>query len=135
MTDTTAEREIRHLIDDWVKAVQAKDIERTVARHSEDMVMFDVPPPVVLRGLAAYRQSWPPFFEWQNDFDGCFEMVSLDVTAGQDVAFATALLRCGSREDLEKDGSARLRLTLGLRKERDRWLIAHEHHSFPDGAI
>lgn len=26
----------------------------------------------------------------------------------------------------------RLRLTLGLRKEAGRWVIAHEHHSFPD---
>jgi len=26
----------------------------------------------------------------------------------------------------------RLRLTLGLRKEHGRWVVAHEHHSFPD---
>jgi ketosteroid isomerase-like protein len=25
-----------------------------------------------------------------------------------------------------------LRLTLGLRKENGRWVVAHEHHSFPD---
>jgi len=25
-----------------------------------------------------------------------------------------------------------LRLTLGLRKEDGRWVVAHEHHSFPD---
>ncbi|PRC51472.1 DUF4440 domain-containing protein, partial [Mycobacterium sp. ITM-2017-0098] len=24
-----------------------------------------------------------------------------------------------------------LRITMGLRKIGDRWLIAHEHHSFP----
>ncbi|MEV0476720.1 nuclear transport factor 2 family protein, partial [Streptomyces prunicolor] len=27
--------------------------------------------------------------------------------------------------------SLRLRLTFGLRKEKGRWLVAHEHHSFP----
>jgi ketosteroid isomerase-like protein len=26
----------------------------------------------------------------------------------------------------------RLRLTLGLRKSDDRWIVLHEHHSFPD---
>lgn len=29
------------------------------------------------------------------------------------------------------DPTTRLRLTVGLRKEHDRWVIAHEHHSYP----
>jgi ketosteroid isomerase-like protein len=49
------------------------------------------------------------------------------------VAFATALLRCGSAEELANDGTPRLRLTLGLRKIGGAWQIAHEHHSFPAG--
>jgi ketosteroid isomerase-like protein len=60
-----------------------------------------------------------------------FEIVSLDVTAGNEVAFATALLRCGTGEDLKKDPDNRLRLTIGLRKEGARWIVSHEHHSFP----
>ncbi|WP_229680092.1 nuclear transport factor 2 family protein [Saccharopolyspora thermophila] len=62
---------------------------------------------------------------------GSFEIVSLDITAGADVAFAHALLRCGTPEDLARNPEQRLRLTLGLRKEQGRWVIAHEHHSFP----
>jgi ketosteroid isomerase-like protein len=60
-----------------------------------------------------------------------FEIVSLDVTAGDDVAFAYALLRCGTAEEHERDPDNRLRLSLGLRKENGRWLVSHEHHSFP----
>jgi ketosteroid isomerase-like protein len=60
-----------------------------------------------------------------------FEIASLDVTAGDDVAFATALLRCGTEEELRKDPNNRLRLTIGLRKEGGRWIVSHEHHSFP----
>jgi ketosteroid isomerase-like protein len=48
------------------------------------------------------------------------------------VAYAHALLRCGTQDELNKDPSNRLRLTIGLRKEAGRWLVAHEHHSFPD---
>ncbi len=29
----------------------------------------------------------------------------------------------------------RLRLTIGLRKEEGRWVVAHEHHSFPDSSV
>ncbi len=93
--------------------------------------MFDVPPPEDgVRGLDAYRATWPPFFEWQRQ-GALFEIVALEVTAGADVAFAHALLRCGMPEEFEKHPDHRLRLTLGLRKENGRWLVAHEHHSFP----
>ena len=61
-----------------------------------------------------------------------FEIVSLDVTAGADVAFATSLLRCGTEEELRADPDNRLRLTVGLRKENGRWVVSHEHHSFPN---
>jgi ketosteroid isomerase-like protein len=57
--------------------------------------------------------------------------VSLDVTAGDDVAYAHALLRCGTAQELAEQPANRLRLTLGLRKEEGRWVVAHEHHSFP----
>jgi ketosteroid isomerase-like protein len=93
--------------------------------------MFDVPPPVIVKGLDAYRKTWPEFFQWQRQADGSFDIVSLDITAGEEVAFAMAVLSCGSKEELKKDNTPRLRLTVGLRKEEGRWQIAHEHHSFP----
>ena len=101
-----------------------------LADHSGDIQMFDVPPPNEVRGIEAYRKTWPPFFEWLKQ-GAVFEIVSLDVTAGDDVAFATALLRCGTEEELRKDPDNRLRLTIGLRKEDGRWVVSHEHHSFP----
>jgi len=102
-----------------------------LADHSTDIVMFDVPPPNDgVRGIEAYRATWPPFFEWQRG-GATFEIVSLDVTAGDDVAFAYALLRCGAADEHERDPDSRLRLSLGLRKENGRWVVSHEHHSFP----
>jgi len=95
-------------------------------------VMFDVPPPHEgVLGIDAYRETWPPFFEWQAR-GALFAIVSLDITASDDVAYAHALLRCGTRQELTANPEHRLRLTLGLRKENGRWVVAHEHHSFPD---
>ena len=124
------EATIRTVIKRWARAARAGDIEGVLVDHADDIVMFDVPPPEDgARGIDAYRKTWPPFFEAQVT-DGVFEIVSLDVTAGADVAFAYALLRCGTADALEKHPEKRLRLTVGLRKEKGRWLIAHEHHSF-----
>jgi uncharacterized protein (TIGR02246 family) len=122
--------EIRALVEAWARAVHAGDLEAVLDRHADDIVMFDVPPPHRgVRGLAAYRDTWPPFFEWQRQ-GAVFDMESLDVTAGEDVAFAHALLRCGTAEEFEQEPERRLRLTLGLRRDDGRWLVTHEHHSF-----
>jgi uncharacterized protein (TIGR02246 family) len=128
---TDDETQIRSLIEQWAEAVHAGDLDGVLADHSDDIVMFDVPPPKDgVRGIDAYRETWPPFFEWQRQ-GASFEIISLDVTAGDDVAFAYALLRCGTAEERERDPDNRLRLSLGLRKENGRWLVSHEHHSFP----
>ena len=124
--------QIRTLIEKWAKAVHIGDMEGVLADHATDIVMFDVPPPEDgVRGIDAYRETWPGFFEWQRR-GAVFEIVSLDVTAGEDVAYAYALLRCGTPEELASDPDNRLRLTLGLRKQNGRWVVVHEHHSFPD---
>jgi uncharacterized protein (TIGR02246 family) len=129
-----AEQQIRILIEEWAAAVHRSDLNGVVADHSDDIVMFDVPPPHEgVRGIDAYRATWPPFFEWQAQ-GASFEIVSLDITAGDDVAYAHALLRCGMQQELADHPEKRLRLTLGLRKEGGRWVVAHEHHSFPDEA-
>lgn len=125
------ERQIRNLIESWADAVHSGDLATVLADHADDIVMFDVPPPYEgVRGVDAYRETWPPFFEWQAR-GASFEIVSLDVTVGDDVAYAWALLRCGTPEELAANPANRLRLTLGLRKEQGRWIVAHEHHSFP----
>src|SRR5918999_2626784 len=123
--------EIRTMIQRWADAVHGGDLETVVTDHGDDIVMFDVPPPERgVRGIDAYRDTWPPFFEWQRQ-GASFEIEELEVTAGEDVAFAWALLRCGTPDELEPDPENRLRLTIGLRKQGGRWIVGHEHHSFP----
>jgi uncharacterized protein (TIGR02246 family) len=125
------EAQIRTLIERWAEAVHGGDLGTVLEDHAGDIVMFDVPPPYDgVRGIDAYRDTWPSFFEWQAR-GASFEIVSLDVVAGADVAYAHALLRCGMPAELEANPANRLRLTLGLRKEGGRWVVAHEHHSFP----
>lgn len=129
MTDD--QNAIRAVVERWIEAIRARDLDGVVAAHTDDIVMFDVPPPQNgVRGLAEYRACWPPFFEFIAS-GAVFELVELDVTAGSDVAFARALLRCGEPEELAAKPDHRLRVTLGLRKVDGAWLIAHEHHSFP----
>jgi ketosteroid isomerase-like protein len=89
-----------------------------------------VPPPFLSRGLDAYMATWETFFS-SSEKPLAFDFHDVNVVAGEDVAFATAIGKCvdidpnGKREDLE------FRLTMGLRRIDGRWRIMHEHHSLP----
>lgn len=127
----TDEQQIRTLIERWATAVHAGDLDTVAADHAPDILMFDVPPPDGgVRGIEASRDTWPGFFAWQAS-GGSFEITSIGVTAGTDVASASVLLRCDTAEALAARPTRRLRLTLGLTKVDDRWVVNHEHHSFP----
>jgi ketosteroid isomerase-like protein len=128
----TDDEQIRDLIERWATAVHTGDMAGVLADHAGDIVMFDVPPPDGgVRGIDAYRDTWPGFFEWQAS-GASFALDSLHVTAGAEVAFAFALLRCGTTAEFARDPDRRLRLTVGLRKTASRWVVTHEHHSFAD---
>ena len=58
------EQQIRALIEGWAAAVHEGDMQTVLAEHAPDIVMFDVPPPNEgVRGIDAYRETWPGFFE------------------------------------------------------------------------
>ena len=115
------ETEIRTTLEAWAQAVRNSDMAGILANHTDDMVMFDVPVPLQSRGMDEYRQTWELFFQYSTGGPGSFDIVELEVTAGATVAFAHGILGIGA---------SRLRLTVGLRKQDGRWLIAHEHHSY-----
>jgi uncharacterized protein (TIGR02246 family) len=127
--ETKDEVELRELIERWSKAVRDQDLAGVRANHDADILMFDVPLPFLSRGLDAYMATWDTFFEWQAK-PVQFDFHDIAITAGDDVAFATAIGRCcdltsGEKVDLE------FRLTMGFRKDDGRWRIVHEHHSIP----
>jgi uncharacterized protein (TIGR02246 family) len=126
---TTDETELRALIEGWSKAVREQDVQAIRASHDPDILMFDVPPPFLSRGLEAYMATWDMFFACQAK-PVQFYFRDVDITAGADVAFATAIGRCcdlssGEKVELE------FRLTMGFRKQDGQWRIVHEHHSIP----
>jgi len=107
---TTEETEIHALIEDWARAISAGDRAAILARHSPSLLMFDFPPPIV-HGIEAYDRTWDFFFAAPKG-PISFVPSELEVTAGNDVAFASCLIHC----DGTSAGPVDLRLTVGLRK-------------------
>jgi uncharacterized protein (TIGR02246 family) len=128
----TGETKIKALVEAWADAVRRHDLSSILAHHDQDIVMFDVPPPMQSRGLDEYKKTWDLFFRYHKPSQA-FDIEELAVTAGEDVAFAVAIMRCGSGtfSSPPKEGGFLFRLTIGLRKIDGDWRIAHEHHSVP----
>lgn len=124
----TAEKQVRKLLDDWTKAVRARDIKGVLAHHSPKMVLFDVPPPDEWRGLASYERSWELFFRQFPPTGGVFEITTMEIAISGDLACGYGLLRCGGSG---KEGTFPVRLTVCLRRIESEWTIVHEHHSVP----
>ena len=125
----TAKTQIKVLIEAWADAVRRHDLSGILAHHDQDIVMFDVPPPLQSRGLDEYKKTWDLFFGYHKPSQA-FDIEELAITAGEDVAFAVAVMRCGPGSG-PPEGEFLFRLTIGLRKVDDEWRIAHEHHSVP----
>jgi len=127
-----AETQIRALIEAWAAAVRRHDLPAILAHHDQDIVMFDVPPPLQSRGMDEYKKTWDLFFRYHKPSQA-FDIEELAITAGEDVAFAVAIMRCGSGafSGPPEEGGLLFRLTVGLRKIDGDWRIAHEHHSVP----
>lgn len=117
-------RRIEGIVRDWARSVSAGDRKGIVARHSEDVLMFDFPNTV--EGLDAYDGTWD-FFYADPRGPIIFEPRDVRVAAGEDVAFLTCNVHC----DGTSAGPLDFRLTVGLEKRGDGWVITHEHHSMP----
>jgi uncharacterized protein (TIGR02246 family) len=127
---TRDEAAIRSLVENWARAVRAKNLNGILANHSPDILMFDLPPPLQSKGIEAYKKTWDLFFSWSRDF-GVFDISEMKITAGDDVAFVAALMRCAGVEASGEKIELEFRLTIGLRKIGGQWTVIHEHHSIP----
>jgi len=125
----TDEEQIRQLIENWTAAVKNKDIDKILAHHSDDLIMFDVPPPFQSIGIDAYRKTWDTFFKYTKP--GVFDIQKLEIIADANVAFCIATMRCEDSSGGKGFEPLDFRLTIGLKKINNQWTIVHEHHSIP----
>src|ERR1700736_5945366 len=87
------EAAIRDVVESWAPAVRRRDFEGILQSHSSDIVMFDVPPPFQSKGIEAYKKTWDLFFSWSSG-PIPFDINEMSITAGRDVAFVVATMRC-----------------------------------------
>jgi ketosteroid isomerase-like protein len=126
------QREIRSLLGGWSKAFRNKDVDGVMAIYApgQELVAYDIVPPLEYRGVDAYRRDYAAFFE---EFNGPLdvEIRDLHIVGSSDVAFSYGLERMAGTL---RDGApfeTWVRFTQGYRRIGGHWYAVHDHISVP----
>jgi ketosteroid isomerase-like protein len=133
MTEADDVAAVRAVIDERVYALRQGNVERANAVLANDIVAFEMAPPLALKGAqvtdakaaAAWLRTWeePPSIEIGN----------MEIAASGDVAFAFGFHRLHGRRTSGETVDFWFRSTLCFRKRGGRWVIVHGHSSVPFG--
>ena len=124
------EAEIQRVLEGGVEAIRDKNIEGVMSLYAQEVVSFDIVPPLRYLGADAFRKCWEEvFFVYQGPID--YEMHDLSITVGDDVAFTHSLNRISGTMNNEQKTALWLRWTACFRKINGTWLIVHHQNSVP----
>jgi uncharacterized protein (TIGR02246 family) len=128
-TITKNEAAIRALVDKLVNGLRAKDIESVVSVYADDLIAFDIVPPMQYEGAESYRKRWSEVFESFEKIH--YEVRDLSITAGDDMAYSHSINRLNGTMKNGRNTNVWVRWTACYRKINGRWVIAHLQASVP----
>jgi len=126
------EADLNASVQQLVAAVNAKDLNGIMAYYTSDesLFVFDALPPRQYVGAAAYRKDWEGFLaaypatihaevsDWKTEADG-------------NLAYGRGVFRTGGPDKDGKPLDLTVRVTDVYRKINGKWLVIHEHVSWP----
>jgi uncharacterized protein (TIGR02246 family) len=124
------EAAIQRLLDDWTRSLHDKNIEGVMSIYAQEVVSFDIVPPLQYRGADAFRKVWEEaFLVFQGPIN--YEIHDLSITVGDDVAFTHSFNRLSATLTTGQKLGPWVRWTACFRKINGKWLIVHHQNSVP----
>ncbi|MGZ3638306.1 MAG: YybH family protein [Ktedonobacterales bacterium] len=124
------EAAIQGLLDDGIGSIRDKNIEGVMSLYAQEVVSFDIVPPLRYVGADAFRKVWEEVFSvFQGPID--YEVHDLNITVGGDVAFTYSLNRMSGTMNNGQKTNLWLRWAACFRKINGKWLIVHHQNSVP----
>ena len=127
-----AEAEIRQRLHAHRDAYEQGDLDRLTSLYAPDVVVFDCPPRLRLRGRHEYLQSLKKWSIEAFAFPLTYETREEKIIVNGDLAVVHELANVtGKFKESGVEESAWIRRTIVFEKESGAWLITHEHLSVP----
>ncbi|CAN5683607.1 nuclear transport factor 2 family protein [soil metagenome] len=127
---TTAEQEIRDLIEARAEAIRAKNAQEVLRVIAPDIVLYDALESLQRVGPAETIEKTTEWLSWYEGPIG-FEIQDMVVTANNDIGFAHYLYRVSGTMANGTAVDMWVRSTMGLRRAQGQWQVTHEHTSVP----
>jgi len=125
------ESQISAVIEGINEAFRAKDLDKIMSFYAEDVVAYDMMPPLEFNGRDEYRKAWKMGLDGMSEV-GAFEDTHRQIHVSGDLAILHSL--CHMTGTLKKDNRKMdmwSRYTSAFKKIDDKWLIIHEQFSVP----
>jgi ketosteroid isomerase-like protein len=126
------EADINQSVQHLVAAVNAKDINGIMAYYTPDesLLVFDALPPRQYVGAAAYRKNWEGFLAaYPSSLHA--EVTEWKTEAAGNLAYGHGIFRASGPDKDGKPLDLTLRVTDVYRRINGKWLVVHEHVSWP----
>jgi ketosteroid isomerase-like protein len=122
--------EVRALLESWAQSTRENRRDDILKNHADDLVIFDVLPPMKYDSARSYRRSWAL---WQPETQGDtqFDLENLSIVASEEMAAAHCFIRCGGVTPEGGRFSDLVRATFCLNKVNGSWRVFHQHVSKP----
>jgi uncharacterized protein (TIGR02246 family) len=123
------EAQIRERLNQWTRALHAKDLGALMALYARDTVAFDLMPPSQV-DASHYRQNFERWFAMMPSPIE-YEIHDLHIAVSGDVAFSHNLGHVKATRANGEKADYWVRATVGFEKRDGQWLVTHDHVSMP----
>jgi ketosteroid isomerase-like protein len=125
-----AEQEIREDFQSWFKAAAAKDTDAVMSHIAKDALSYEHDAPLQYKGEAAIREVCQRGFD---AMEGAFrwDIPDLNIIVRDDIAVSWGLNHMTAKGPAGKVIDMWSRGTRVHQKIGDRWLMIHQHVSYP----
>jgi ketosteroid isomerase-like protein len=124
------EAAIRSRIEEYVAAIQRKDLEGVMTIFAPNLVSFDLEAPLQHMGAVSKRQNWAKAFTAYQGALG-YEVRDLTITLSDDLAMGRSVNRISGTLNNGHKTNYWVRWTTCFQKIDGIWYITHDHVSVP----
>jgi len=129
---TADDAAIRNIYTEYTSAVIAKNVNKIMSFYApgDELLAFDAFIPRQYRGTASYQKDYEEFFK---AFPGAAtsRISDLNIKVSGNLAYATCIDQWSVTDSSKAVLDMIFRCTDVFEKQQGRWLIIHEHLSFP----
>jgi len=124
------EATVQELLNNCTRALHDRNIEGIMSLYAQEVVTFDIVPPLRHVGAKALRALWEEVFSvYQGPID--YKIHDRNIIVGDDLAFVYSLNRIRGTLRNEFKTNLWLRWTACFQRIDGKWLIVHHQNSVP----